>query len=382
MPSSASWSGRTTPPAGSWTELITSWLGQLVGSAWERGWLPLDLLHVARRGNQRLVPLAATVMTREAAARQADERAPAEWREQLEVIADEAAGLGAEALAGTLVDRLMRLGVLLVDAWADLAALAALLIPLPDLNPIHPVPSAWGLRPRRATPAATTGSGERDRVLNRIRALLAKAEGTEYAAEAEAFTAKAQELISRHAIDEALLHAAEPQVHVVARRVHLANPYAVMKVRLLDSVARANRSKVIYLDSYAIATVVATPTDVTHVEMLFTSLLIQATRAMAEAGAARPGSFDRSVTFRRSFLAAYAHRIGERLAEADRETAQSYGTDLVPVLARQTAAVDATFDRMFPHTVQLSGGYLDGRGWKAGREAADRAVLVSGRLSA
>ena len=39
----------------------------------------------------------------------------------------------------------------------------------------------------------------------------------------------------------------------------------------------------------AMATLVGTPTDIDAVEMLFTSLLIQATRAMAEAGAVRPG---------------------------------------------------------------------------------------------
>ena len=46
-----------------------------------------------------------------------------------------------------------------------------------------------------------------DRRLSTIRALLAKAEATEYPDEAEAFFAKASELISRWAIDEAMLWA-------------------------------------------------------------------------------------------------------------------------------------------------------------------------------
>ena len=60
-------------------------------------------------------------------------------------------------------------------------------------------------RPRRA---GRSGS----RMLDRVRALLAKAESTTFPAEAEALTGKAQELIARHSIDEALLAAAaEPR---------------------------------------------------------------------------------------------------------------------------------------------------------------------------
>jgi hypothetical protein len=74
-------------------------------------------------------------------------------------------------------------------------------------------------------------------------------------------------------------------------------------------------------DRLAIATVVGVPLDIDQVEMLFTSLLIQATRAMTEAGADQPGSFERSATFGRSFLAAYAVRIGERLTPRRHECA-------------------------------------------------------------
>ena len=79
-------------------------------------------------------------------------------------------------------------------------------------------------------------------MLNRIRTLLAKAEATEFAAEAETFTAKAQDLMTRHAIDEALLRAAGDQpIEIEGVRVHIHNPYATEKVQLLNQVARANR---------------------------------------------------------------------------------------------------------------------------------------------
>lgn len=167
-----------------------------------------------------------------------------------------------------------------------------------------------------------------------------------------------------------------------SRRVLIDNPYPYEKVQLLNQVAAANRVRVIWLEDLAMATAVGTPIDVDQVEMLFVSLLIQATRAMAEAGAARPGSFDRSPRFRRSFLTSYALRIGERLVTADAEATASYGSELVPVLKRQEEAVDEEFSRLFPSTYQASNRrYHDRRGWDAGREAADRATFVAGRIA-
>jgi hypothetical protein len=363
-------------------QLISARVRQLLIRAWEHGWLPLDIVHLARRAGGRLVPLAAQAIGAYAEQANAARLAPPAWLDQLTAVTEEQL-LGkppAGGPAGLVAAEVWRGGIGSVDVWSDVVQLAGLLSRLPKLEQVMPPPSAWGRRPATAQPKA--GSSERDGLLNRVRALLAKAEATEFAAEAEVFTSKAQDLMTRHALDEALLISPTGQIDVDVRRVHLRSPYTAAKVLLLGAVGRANRTKVIFLDAFDIATVVGTPVDVDQVEMLFTSLLIQATRAMAEAGASRTGSFDRSATFRRSFLSAYAVRIGERLAEADRQATASYGTELVPVLQRQTEAVEDEFARLFPSTRTMRGGYLDQRGWEAGREAADRAVLTAGRLSA
>lgn len=212
---------------------------------------------------------------------------------------------------------------------------------------------------------------------------MAKAEATNHPAEAETFTAKAQELMTRHAIDEALLHRDDAErVEVTTVRIPVQAPYASVKASLLHVVAGSNRCRAVYLAEYDLCDVVGTPLDLDQVEMLFTSLLIQATRAMADAGNRRAGSFDRSARFRKSFLSAYATRIGERLQEADRATTASYGAELVPVLQRQTDAVAAEFERLFPHTRSMSSGYLDRRGWEAGLKAADEARIAAGRITA
>ena len=341
-------------------------LRQRLVSAYEHGWLPLDLIHAVRRSRDALVGVIAPAMVAHGAEIKAEERAPQRWRDQLRVVADDDHGMSPPPL---------------VPAWTDLLELLAVMTMLPPLEQLVPPPSRWG---RTAAPRRLPGdASDRDRLLNKIRTLLAKAEATDFAAEAETFTAKAQDLMTRHAIDEAVVRAAEDQpIEIEGIRVHIHNPYASEKVQLLNEVARANRARAVWNKPCGMVTVIGTPVDVDQVEMLFTSLLIQATRAMAEAGARRTGAFERSASFRRSFLMAYALRIGERLRESAGAAVDSYGTDLVPVLQRQEEAVRAEYERLFPHTSRARSGSYNGIGWAAGRAAADQATFTAGRLSA
>lgn len=222
-------------------------------------------------------------------------------------------------------------------------------------------------------------------MLGRIRGLLAKAESTDYPEEAEALSAKAQQLMTRYAVDAAVLEAGSgrPLVEDVrARRVHLVQPYAEAKVQLLTVVAAANGVRSVWHDEVGMATVVGLPVDLELTELMFTSLLVQATRAMTETG--RMGSArTRSPSFRRSFLLAYAARIGERLAEArDAGTAEAEavaGTALIPVLEARTEAVDDVLEDLFPRLRTVETRVSNAQGWRAGRLAADHADLGAGR---
>jgi hypothetical protein len=218
------------------------------------------------------------------------------------------------------------------------------------------------------------------RVLEKVRGLLAKAESTEFEEEADALTAKAQEFMARYAIDQAMLAGEANAEGPSGRRVGVGDPYAQGKASLLAAIARANRCRTVWMGGYGFSTVFGFPNDVDIVEVLYMSLLVQATRAMTASGTVRDSAGrSRTRSFRQSFMLSFAGRIGERLAAATQtataEASDVHGSRLLPVLAGRTAAVDEAFDVMFPQVVATSTRMSNAAGWAAGRAAADLAHL-------
>ncbi|CAL9541634.1 DUF2786 domain-containing protein [Streptomyces sp. enrichment culture] len=329
---------------------------EFVAAAWRRGWQPADLVRIVRRElDAAHVRLAAALIR--ARAPHDPPRGP-RWAAQLDALPDEAAPPRTDRFShATAVLELYRL-----------------LLRLPALEP----PSAEGA-PGRAAGRGREGRPE-SRALARIRALLAKAEATGYPEEAEALSAKAQELMARHSVDEALLSAHAPSPDAPgACRIGVDAPYEQAKAVLLDAVADANHCRAVWNEPFGFSTVVGFEADLEAVELLYTSLLVQAEAAMTKAEAAqRAGGRGRTKTFRQSFLAAYAHRAGTRLrAAAEAATADSGSApdvDLLPVLASREVAVTERLERMFPETTTTRlRGVSDAAGWTEGTRAADHA---------
>ena len=218
------------------------------------------------------------------------------------------------------------------------------------------------------------------RVLDRVRKLLAKAEhpGTPVE-EAQAFSAKASELMAAYAIDQALVEAAGPSdVTPIVREIEVDAPYAMPRAVLLDRVGRAHRVRTVIGPDAGSGrrrcTLVGFPVDLDIVEVLFTSLLLQASTAMLNASA----DLDRPKAFRRAFLLGYADVIGARLATVQRETdavADRGRPGAALVLADRSDQVDALFDREFPNLRRMRMTTTSGGGLSAGRAAGARADL-------
>ncbi|WP_107076533.1 DUF2786 domain-containing protein, partial [Micromonospora sp. MH33] len=262
-----------------------------------------------------------------------------------------------------------------ISALRDAVDALALVAGLPPIAVLRPPPGGPAAAPRAAAPP--TGS----RMLDRVRALLAKAESTTFPAEAEALTGKAQELMARHSIDAALLDAAaERPDRPGGVRLGTDAPYAAAKALLIQEVAAANRCESIWSDDLGFATVLGFPADLAAVELLHTSLLVQATAAMLRGrGERRAGGGRRTKGYDESFLNAFALRIGERLRAATATVAEERADDrLLPVLAARSDAVKERVDQLFPGVTRHRLQVCDAEGWTSGTTAADRASLDAG----
>lgn len=219
-------------------------------------------------------------------------------------------------------------------------------------------------------------------MLARVRGLLAKAESTEYPGEAEALTAKAAELMARHGIDEALAaHRAPVKETVGYLRVTIDAPYTQQKANLLGWIAEVFRCRGIqHMSDRTVesVTVFGFASDLEVVQVLYTSLLLQATRGLMAA----PVPWGEHVAaYRRSWLEGFASMVTSRLRKLHRvatDEAGGAGTELV--LADRAAQVHAHVDDLFPDLRKGRRSSLSGSGRRAGAHAGRTADIGAGRL--
>ncbi len=337
-------------------------LGERVHQLIACGWNPDDLREIARRRVTRTLGQHLLGVVAELTARHSD--VDSEWLAQLD-------GVRPEASCARWA---MRHRLAWPAALEQLVELLVALESLPRIEEVVPRPGA----PRRVRSQA---HGVDERVLRKVRSLLAKAESTEFDDEADALTAKAQELMTRHSIERALADGDEPAPDVPSvRRLWLEAPYVEAKAMLVNEIAAGNRVRCVLTGALGFVTLVGFSVDLDAVELLTTSLLVQATRALRVSGSqvSRHGA-SRTRSFRRSFLVSFAVRIGERLrgaaarTEADADTAR--GGALVPVLTARELAVGEATDALFPALVSRRVNVHNPAGWVAGRVAADLASL-------
>ncbi|HET6214352.1 MAG TPA: DUF2786 domain-containing protein, partial [Micromonosporaceae bacterium] len=169
-----------------------------------------------------------------------------------------------------------------------------------------------------------------DAILDKVRKLLLKAENPGCTPEeAAAFTAKAAELIAKYGVDRALLAAAVPDSDVVGDLVvDCPAPYARDKADLLAGVAAALRCDSVRRQTFAADRrtfamhLFGFASDLERVELLYTSLLVQAAHGLA--GTPVP-AWESAPAYRRSWLAGFRQAICWRLRTAESHAASAAG---------------------------------------------------------
>lgn len=339
---------------------ISWWVERALDRAWASGWQPADVVRALRRELSVAHAAALASAVAESGARRPEAATDDRWAAQVDSIRAECAAARLHA------------------GWSGAALPVEAVSLLLHVPPLPNVSTTSGRKGR-------TGRGRSGAVLERVRALLAKAESTTFPEEAEALTAKAQQLMARHAIDRAMLDAGSSAVptEVVAWRIGVEEPYVAAKSYLLDRIASACGCHSVWSKHLGFSTVFGTRVDLEMVEILFTSLLVQGTDAMLRAGRASDRSGrSRTRSFRQSFLLAYAQRVGERLsataAQAVGEGAERHGDALLPVLAGRAEAVQAAVRAAFPQLAERGMSINNYSGWAAGRAAAETVSLTAG----
>ncbi|MEO3779337.1 DUF2786 domain-containing protein [Micromonospora sp. B11E3] len=214
-------------------------------------------------------------------------------------------------------------------------------------------------------------------MLAKVRKLLAKAEDPACTPqESAAFTAKATELIARYGVDRALLAARDPATDPVGDRViEVVAPYARDKAGLLAAVADPLRCRCVrrhhgggfamHLFGFA--------SDLERVDVLFTSLLVQAAHGLA--ATAVPAG-EHPAAFRRSWLAGFAQAVGVRLRDAEAGAVTEAGAPSVAlVLADRSDRVQRRVAEVYPRLRTAAARRLAGTGYGSGAAAGRRAEL-------
>lgn len=178
-----------------------------------------------------------------------------------------------------------------------------------------------------------------DKIIARVRALLAKAERTDNPHEAEVFSAKAAEMIDRHRIDVARL-SDDPTRYVYSQFKLEGTRYLRASLMLLSIVATHYGVVTVTppTGNSKYPTLVGAPADIEATQMLFRSLVIQRDRACVAADI--PHGMH-TTKFRNSFAYGFSMRTGlrlEALRERQRAAARAeHDTTAIEVFDRGSA---------------------------------------------
>ena len=183
-----------------------------------------------------------------------------------------------------------------------------------------------------------------DDIIAKIQKLLAKAESTNHEAEADAFFAKAQELMMNHAISEEVLKAAgkkmQDEMVEVSVTIKEGQPATKSRQWFLRRVAEAMNCRTLIFGRTNTTHVFGYKSEAEFVQLLYMSVELQSRAAvLRELKAAKrehaerhPYSKFRPGVWRRTFIEAYLSRVGDRITARYVQADATHGTGTSIVL--------------------------------------------------
>jgi hypothetical protein len=256
-------------------------------------------------------------------------------------------------------------------------------------GPADPGPAGNGPAGNGPDGRPATGSEAAAALLDRVRKLLTKAEADGVtAAEAQALTAKAAELMAKYGIDRALLAARRPETdHPADRKVDIDNPWARVQAHLLCGIAAAMRCQCVLLprpDPGTRIHIFGFASDIERTDVLYTSLLLQMWQGL---GTAQMPGWSRSPrAWRRSWLLGFISAVVSRVRAAEQDAttratapAATEGERMTLVLADRRQVIMRNIEHAYPVTRKTQMTY-SGSGYGAGYTEGQRADIGASRL--
>lgn len=225
-------------------------------------------------------------------------------------------------------------------------------------------------------------------LIERVRKLLDKAERTDSPHEAEAFAAKAADLVARHRISPEQLAQRDGDGDDLGIRELLVGRGAYVRGRLalLGHIADAHDVRMVYQSTPAgsVAFLAGRGEDLDVVEVMYASLHSQVAGQMAELSRSTGAATQRE---RRAFLFGFANRIGDLLAEsaatakAESEQRGDHGVSTSLAVRERRERVDGFADQSWGKVRSAAPpAKLSPDGYFQGVDAADRADVGRARL--
>ncbi|MGW4483060.1 DUF2786 domain-containing protein [Amycolatopsis sp. NPDC004368] len=229
-----------------------------------------------------------------------------------------------------------------------------------------------------------------DTQLERIRKLLAKAEDPAVTAEeAELYNTKAAELVARYGIDNAMLAATgRGSDDITVLKIPIENPYSRDKASLLTNIAYPLRCRTLLHrvgQGVEAVTVFGFKSDLGRVELLFTSLLLQASTQLTRVRPDERVFRESLAAYRRTWLHGFARAVHDRLVRAETTAAREYagagGPSAELVVRDRNTLVQSAFDREYGDLRAAAPRRLSGSGYREGHQAGTRATLDPAALA-
>jgi hypothetical protein len=233
---------------------------------------------------------------------------------------------------------------------------------------------------------------DNDRMLRKVRALLDLAENAA-ATEEERNTAMATatEMMAKYGIDQAMANArGQIREEIIARRIDILNPYGYEKASLAAYIGDALNCQVVshrFGTTYNGVTMIGYQNDVARTEMLYTSLLLQATRQIMDV---RPEyswpTPSETTRYRKNWFMAFAVRVGRRVLAIEIRAARRFeddhaGAGTALVLADRKTQAQVFRDTLFTDLEAHKRRDRRGDGAREGALAGQVADIGDGKLA-